>query len=144
LLVEIRIAYTEIPSIASMHKYITTWIGSSLPDLFITSQSPSHSDLCHFKVTILGPLQWTHQTLSSFGFPTFPYSSCMSSPLSVWTKSNTLLHLFVLYFFFFGILWFKLRVLCLLSRHLSHSSQTFFCVGIFETGSHKLFAWSLF
>jgi hypothetical protein len=35
---------------------ITTWIDSSLPDVFTTSQSPSHSDLCHFKVTILAPV----------------------------------------------------------------------------------------
>jgi hypothetical protein len=33
-----------------MHKCITTQIDSPLPDLFTTSQSPSYSDLCHFKV----------------------------------------------------------------------------------------------
>jgi hypothetical protein len=58
------------------------------PDLFTASRSPSQSDLCHFKVTVLAPLHWAHQTLSSFGFPTFPYSSCMCSPLSMWPKSN--------------------------------------------------------
>jgi hypothetical protein len=40
-------------------------------------------DLCHFKVTMLAPLQLAHQTLSSFGFPTFPDSSCMCPPLNM-------------------------------------------------------------
>jgi hypothetical protein len=43
-----------------------------------------------FKVTILATLQWAHQTHSSFGFPTFPYSSCMYSPLSMWPMSNNI------------------------------------------------------
>jgi hypothetical protein len=90
LLVEIGQSYREILSIASMHKCVTTRIDSYLPDLFTTSQSPSHIDLSCFKVTILAPLQWAHQTLSSFGFPTFPYSSCMCSPLSMWPKSNNI------------------------------------------------------
>jgi hypothetical protein len=47
----------------------TTWTDSSLPDSFTSSQSLSHSDLHRFKVTILAPLQWAHQTLSSFRFP---------------------------------------------------------------------------
>jgi hypothetical protein len=54
-------SYTEIPSIASMHMCIITWIDSSLPELFTTSWSPSHIDLCHFKVTVLALLQWAHQ-----------------------------------------------------------------------------------
>jgi hypothetical protein len=83
LLVEIRIAIQRDSSIASMHKYNTTQIDSSLPDLFTTSWTPSHIDLCHFKFTVLAPLQWGHQTLSSFGFPTCPHSSQMCSPLSV-------------------------------------------------------------
>jgi hypothetical protein len=66
-----------------MHKCITTWIDSSLPELFTTSWLPSHIDLCCFKVTVLTPLQWRHRTLSSFGFPTYPHSSRMCSPLSV-------------------------------------------------------------
>jgi hypothetical protein len=51
-----------------MHKCITTVMDSSLSDLFTTSQSPSHIELCRFKVTVLAPLQWGHQTLSSSGF----------------------------------------------------------------------------
>jgi hypothetical protein len=73
-----------------MHKCITTWIDSSLPDLFTTSQSPSHIDLCCFKVTVLAPLQWGHQTPSSFGLPTCLNSSHMCSLLSVWPKSNNI------------------------------------------------------
>jgi hypothetical protein len=52
--------------------------------------SPSYSDLCHFKITILAPLQWTHQTLSSLGFSTYAYSSFMCPPLSVWPMSNNI------------------------------------------------------
>jgi hypothetical protein len=52
-----------------MHMCITIQIGSSLPDLFTTSQSPSHSGLCQFKITLFTPLQWAHQTLSSFDNP---------------------------------------------------------------------------
>jgi hypothetical protein len=70
-----------------MYVYVNQ-IGSSLPKLFTTSWSPSHIDLCHFKVTILIPLQWTHQTLSSFGFPTFPYSCSTYSALSMPPMSN--------------------------------------------------------
>jgi hypothetical protein len=80
----------EIPSIASMQNCIRAQIDSSLPDCFTTSLTPSHINLCHFKVTILAPLQWGHQTFSSFGFPTYPLSSCMCSPLSVWTMSNNI------------------------------------------------------
>jgi hypothetical protein len=68
---------------------ITIQIDFSVPNLF-TIWSPSHIDLCHFKVTILAPLQWGHQTLLSFGFPIFPYSSCMCSPLSMWPMSNNI------------------------------------------------------
>jgi hypothetical protein len=63
--------YREIPSIASMHKCITTRIDSSLPDPFTTSQSPSHSRLCCFMVTVLVPLQWTHH-FQVLGFLPFP------------------------------------------------------------------------
>jgi hypothetical protein len=90
LLVWDKDSYTEIPSIASMHRCITTRIGSSLPDLFTTSLSFSHSGLCQFKITILAPLGWAHQTLSSFRFPTLPYSSCMHSSLNVWPMSNNI------------------------------------------------------
>jgi hypothetical protein len=65
-------------------------IDSSLPDLFTTSWSPSHSDFCQFKIPVLAPLQRAHQTLSSFGFPPFPYSSCMCPPLSMWLMSNNI------------------------------------------------------
>jgi hypothetical protein len=51
-----------------MHMCIATHIGSFLPDLFTTSQSPSHSGLCQFKITIFAPLKWAHQTHSVFRF----------------------------------------------------------------------------
>jgi hypothetical protein len=35
-----------------MHLCIATHIGSSLPDLFVISWSPSHSGLCQFKITL--------------------------------------------------------------------------------------------
>jgi hypothetical protein len=73
-----------------MHKCITTWIDSSLPDLFTSSWSSSHIDLCHFKISVLGLLQWRHQTLSSFGFPTYPHTSWMCFHLSMWPKSNNI------------------------------------------------------
>jgi hypothetical protein len=68
-------------------------IDSSLPDLFNTSRSPSHIDLSSFKVTVLAPLQWRHQMLSSFRFLTYPHTSPMYFSLSLWPKSTTLLHL---------------------------------------------------
>jgi hypothetical protein len=60
------------------------------PKMIHLYQTSSHSDLCQFKVTILALLQWAHQTLSSFGFPTFPYFFCMCSPLSMWPMSNNI------------------------------------------------------
>jgi hypothetical protein len=42
------------------------------------------------RLTILDPLQWAHETLSSFGFPTFPYSSCMCPSLSMWPMINNI------------------------------------------------------
>jgi hypothetical protein len=41
-----------MPSVASMHLYVTTHIGSFLPDLFATSWSPSHTGLCQIKITL--------------------------------------------------------------------------------------------
>jgi hypothetical protein len=83
LLVWDKDSYTEIPSVASMHMCIST-IGSSLPDLFTTCWSPSHSGLSQFKITIFAPLQWAHQPHSSFRF------SSLSVILLSWNfnKSN--------------------------------------------------------
>jgi hypothetical protein len=49
-----------------------------LTDLFTGSWSLSHIDLCHLKVSVLVPLQWGHQTLSCFGFPTYPCRSVLT------------------------------------------------------------------
>jgi hypothetical protein len=84
-------SYTERFPALLLCTCVTTWIGSTLPYLFTTSWSSSHSGLCQFKIALLAPLQWAHQTLSSFRFPIFPYSSCMCSPLSVWPTSNNII-----------------------------------------------------
>jgi hypothetical protein len=54
-----------------MQMYITTLIVLSLPELFTNLQSPSHSDICQFKITILAPLQWAQhfQVLGYFPLP---------------------------------------------------------------------------
>jgi hypothetical protein len=83
-------------TICCPHTCITAWTDSSLLDLFTTSHSPSHSGLCQFKITLFAPQQWAHQTLSSFGFPTFPYSSCRHSSLSVWPIMSNNISTFVL------------------------------------------------
>jgi hypothetical protein len=71
----------EISSVASMHMYVTTWIGSSLPDLFTISQLPSHSGLCQFKSAVFVSIQWTHQPHSSFEFLSLSlFLQCMFSP----------------------------------------------------------------
>jgi hypothetical protein len=49
-----------------MYKCVRTQVDSSLTDLSLIPDL-SHNDLCHFKVSILVPLQWGHQTLSCFG-----------------------------------------------------------------------------
>jgi hypothetical protein len=81
LLIELRVGYTEIPTIAFMCKCVTTQVDSSLTDLCTSSWSPFHIDLCCFKVSVLAPLQWGHQTVSYFGFPTYFHISHMCSPL---------------------------------------------------------------
>jgi hypothetical protein len=68
LLVWAQDSCTEIPSVVSMHLCVATHTGSSLPDLFTTSWSPSHSGLCQVKITIFALLQWAHQPHSSFRF----------------------------------------------------------------------------
>jgi hypothetical protein len=65
-----------------MHVYITTHIGSSLPDLFTTSWSPSHSDLSQFKILLFFYSEHINY-IQVLGFLPFPYSSRACSPLSV-------------------------------------------------------------
>jgi hypothetical protein len=71
-----------------MYKCVSTQIDSSLTDLYPVSWSPSHVDLCRFKVFVLVPLEWGLQTLSCFGFSTYSYISRMCSPLVMWSMSN--------------------------------------------------------
>jgi hypothetical protein len=53
-----------------------------IPDLFTTFQSPCHSDLCQFKMTLLAPSQWAHQPLSSFRFPSLSLFLLYALPLA--------------------------------------------------------------
>jgi hypothetical protein len=78
-----RWLYREIPSIASMHMCITTHIGSSLPDLFTTSWSPSRSGLCQFKITIFPCLQWAHHWLCSCSALPQSQYQLMPKPLQI-------------------------------------------------------------
>jgi hypothetical protein len=79
LLVELRIAIQRdsIPSVAFIYKCVTTQVDSSLTDLYTGSWSPSHADLCRFKVSVLVSLEWGHQMLSCFEFSTYSQISCM-------------------------------------------------------------------
>jgi hypothetical protein len=77
-----------------MHKCITARIDSSLPDLFNTSWSPSDIDLCHFKVTVLAPLQWGDtKHFQVLGFLPIPIPPVCALPLACDPSSTTLLHL---------------------------------------------------
>jgi hypothetical protein len=71
-----------------MYKCVTSQVDSSLTDPYTGSWSPSHIDLCRFKVSVLVLLQWGHQTLSCFGFLTYHHITLMCSPLVMWPKSN--------------------------------------------------------
>jgi hypothetical protein len=71
-----------------MYKCVTSQVDSSLTDLFSSSWYLFHIDLCHFKVSVLVPLQWEHQILSCFGFLTYSHTSRVCCPLIMWPKSN--------------------------------------------------------
>jgi hypothetical protein len=86
-----------------VHLCIATYIGSSLPDLFLISWSPSHSGLCQLKITLFAPLQWTHQPHSSFRILSLSLF-LLCSPLSVWPMSNNNTA-FVLGLFHFFLCW---------------------------------------
>jgi hypothetical protein len=84
-----------------MYKCVTTQVDSSLTDLYTGFWSPSHVDLCCFKVSVFVPLKWRHQMLSCFGFSTYRHISCMCSPLVIWPKSSV---------FFYPV--FRLQIHC--------------------------------
>jgi hypothetical protein len=69
---------------------VTTHVDSTLTDLYVGFWFPAHDYLCHFKVSVLVPLDWGHQKLLCFGFSTYSYISCMCSPLVMWSKSNNI------------------------------------------------------
>jgi hypothetical protein len=72
----------------------TSVLQPKLIHLYLTfSLLPGHLPILTsrcFKFSVLAALQWGHQTLPSFGFPTYPHTSCMCSPLSVQPKSNNI------------------------------------------------------
>jgi hypothetical protein len=69
---------------------VITHVDSSLSDLYPGSWSPSHVNLCHFKVSVLIPLEWGHQTLSCFTFSTYSSISHKCTLLVMWSKSNNI------------------------------------------------------
>jgi hypothetical protein len=71
-----------------VYPYVLTHVDSTLTDLYIGFWSPAHDNLCLFKVSVLVPLEWGHQTLSCFGFSIYSYISCLCSPFVMWPKSN--------------------------------------------------------
>jgi hypothetical protein len=84
-----KIAIQE-DSLCCFHAYVLQpKLAHPLPDLFITSQSPSHGGLYQFKITLFAPLQWTHQPCSSFRFPLLSISlPCVVSPITVLYSLN--------------------------------------------------------
>jgi hypothetical protein len=65
-----------------------------LSDLFTTSQSPSHSDLCHFKVTIFSSSTVGTSNTFKLGFLPFPIPPVCARPLVCDPCPIILLHLF--------------------------------------------------
>jgi hypothetical protein len=49
----------------------------------------SHCGLSQFTITTFTPPQWVHH-IQVLGFLPFLYSSCVHSPLSVWSMSNNI------------------------------------------------------
>jgi hypothetical protein len=78
----------EILPIAFMYPCVTTHVDSTLNDLYIGSWSLGHDNLCHFKVSVLVPLEGGYQMLSCFWFLTYSYTFGMCSPLVLCSKSN--------------------------------------------------------
>jgi hypothetical protein len=67
---------------------VMTHVDSSLTDLYPGYWSPSHDNLCCFKVSVLVPLKQGHQTLLCFGFSAYFYITQMCSPLVMWSQSK--------------------------------------------------------
>jgi hypothetical protein len=67
---------------------VMTHVDSSLIDLYPGYWSPSHDNLCCFRVSVLAPLEWGHKMLSCFGFSTYFWITHMLSPLVMWPQSK--------------------------------------------------------
>jgi hypothetical protein len=78
----IKDSYPEIFLSLLSCTHVMTHVDSSLTDLYPDYWSPSHDNLCCFKVSVLVPPEWGHQMLSCFGFSTYFYITQMCSPLS--------------------------------------------------------------
>jgi hypothetical protein len=68
--------------------YNLNWVISTRPLYYFLVTFPYRPGL--FYGIVLAPLQWGHQTLSSFVFPIYPHSSCMCSLLNPWPKSKNI------------------------------------------------------
>jgi hypothetical protein len=91
LLVWDKDSYTErLLALLPCYFCIETHIGSSLPDLFTSSYSPSPSGLCSLRLlySLLYSGHISH--IQVLGFLPSPYFSRARSPLSVWPTSNNI------------------------------------------------------
>jgi hypothetical protein len=67
-----------------MYKCVTSQVDSPLTDLFTSSWSPSHIDLCHFKVSVLVPSAVrTSNTIMLWVSYLSPYLLCVLYPYHV-------------------------------------------------------------
>jgi hypothetical protein len=69
-----------------VHMCITTWIASSLPDLFTTSRSPSHRTSINLRLPYSLLCSGHIKHFQVLGFLPFP----IPTPLSMWTMSNNI------------------------------------------------------
>jgi hypothetical protein len=73
-----------------MYKCVTTQVDSFLTDFTLVPDPLFVLTSVALKVSVLVPLEWGHQTLSWFGFSTYPQTCCMCSPLVTSPKSNNI------------------------------------------------------
>jgi hypothetical protein len=72
---------------------VMTHVDSSLTDLYPGYWSPSHDNLCCFKVSVLSPPEWGHKCFHVLGFLPISISPICALPLSCDPSLTTLLHL---------------------------------------------------
>jgi hypothetical protein len=79
-----------------MYKYVTSQVDSSLTDLFTSSWSPCHIDLCHFKVSVLVPLSGDIKYYHVLGFLPIPIPPMYALPLPCDPSPSNHIAVFVL------------------------------------------------